>query len=246
MAFPTTHWSALAKATLHGESRAKEALEELCRRYWPPIFQFIRSRGFSASEAEDLTQEFIIHVIERSLFTRADPLRGQFRSFLLGSLVRFLGDAADRQNARKRGGTVQHLSLDSQEDFQHNLPLAPAAAVTLFDREWAMAVLETALARMRSDYTASGRAQHFACLKDFLPGGAGTASYETAAHQVGLSLAAFKSEVHRLRLRLRELIRAEVAQTVSAPHEIEAEIAHLGRVLMDKGSQLLPGTGTFC
>lgn len=238
MDFPTTHWSILAKATLHGEGDARAALEQLCQGYWAPVHAFIRFQGLTETEAQDLTQEFLIHVIQRSIFTRADRLQGRFRSFLLGALTRFLADAADRRKALKRGGGSPHLSFDQLEaskeleDASRALP-----GVSAFDREWALTILETALAKLRAEQAAIGRDPDFDVWKNFLPGAPGTCSYEEAAQRLGVSLPAFKSEIHRLRRRLRALVRGEVARTVSAPHEIEAEMAHLNQVLMDRGSQ---------
>ena len=231
MSFPTTHWSALAKATLHGETEARVALEQLCGCYWSPVYQFIRSRSVPHAEAQDLTQEFMLHAMQKSIFSRADRLQGQFRSFLLGALVRFMSDAADKRNALKRGGTIAHISLDEVET---------AASLTesslRFDREWALTLLETALQKVRLPYAEAGRHSDFETLKGFLPMSAGPPSYETAAENLRLSLPALKSEVHRLRRRFREFVREQVARTVSAPHEIETEMQHLQAVLLDKGS----------
>ena len=238
MYFPTTHWSLLAKATLHGETEARSALAELCASYWRPINQFVRSRGFGEAEAEDLTQDFLLHVLEKSVFTRANRLQGKFRSFLLGALVRFLGDALDRRNALKRGGDLQRVSLEVVEVNGELADAFPGSdGVTAFDREWALTILEAALRNLRDEYMAAQREGAFCVLKHFLPGESAPLSYETASAQLGLSLPAFKSEVHRLRRRLRMLVRERVAQTVSAPHEIDDEMAHLQQVLMDKESE---------
>jgi len=233
--FPTTHWSLLAKASLDGNTEGRKALEELCRRYWGPVHQFVRCRGVSETEAQDLTQDFMMHVLEKSVFSRADRQQGRFRSFLLGALVRFLADKADQRGALKRGGGVQHVSFDSDEHAA-NTPSAALADTLVFDREWALAILETALARVRQEYAEARREGEFTVLKGFLPGGTEPPSYEAAAGQLGCSVPAFKSEVHRMRRRFRALVREEVLQTVSAPHEIDAEMAHLRQVLMDRGS----------
>jgi RNA polymerase sigma-70 factor (ECF subfamily) len=246
MDFPTTHWSVLAKVTLHGEADARAALELLCQRYWAPIHTFIRFHGMTDAEAQDLTQEFMLHIIQKSIFTRADRLQGRFRSFLLGALARFLADAADRRQALKRGGKTPHVSFEEVEtgtDFEAISSQLPS--VTAFDREWALTILETALDRLRSDYSQSGREGDLEVWKHFLPGAAVTCSYESAAERLGISVAAFKSETHRLRRRLRTLVRDEIARTVSAPHEIESEMAHLSQVLMDRGSQFGELTRNF-
>ncbi|HWY77262.1 MAG TPA: sigma-70 family RNA polymerase sigma factor [Verrucomicrobiae bacterium] len=235
MTFPKTHWTALARATLHGETQARAALEELCGSYWNPVYQFIRWRGMAHAEAQDLTQEFMLHVMQKSIFSHADRLQGQFRSFLLGALVRFMADAADKRNALKRGGKRAHVSLDKAE------PLASLDRSSLaFDREWALTALETALQTLRTAFAETGRESDFGILKTFLPGSSGASSYETAAAQLAMSVPALKSEVHRLRHRFRELVREQIARTVSAPHEIEAEIQHLEAVLRDKGTDFAP------
>src|SRR6516162_3777782 len=234
MYFPTTHWSLLAKASVSGETAGREALEELCRRYWAPLNQFIRSRGFSEAEAQDLTQEFLVHLLEHSTLKKADPLRGRFRSFLLGALVRFLGDEIDRRRAQKRGGGATHLTLEDAEPVQAD---SPESGETLFDREWALVILEHALATIRSEFSREKGDKHFAVLGRFLPGSLNSPTYEEAATQLGLSLPALKTELHRLRQRFKAAVRQEIAATVSAPHEIEDEMNYLQRVLMDKASE---------
>jgi len=238
MDFPTTHWSVLAKATVHGEAEARAALELLCQRYWGPVHTFIRFQGLTDAEAQDLTQEFMVHIIQKSIFTRADRLQGRFRSFLLGALTRFLGDASDKRKALKRGGGAPHISFDQAEPGK-DLEEAPSQlpGLSVFDREWALIVLETALDKLRGEYVDGGQERDFDVWKNFLPGAAGTCTYESAAVQLGISIPAFKSEIHRLRRRLRALVRSEIARTVSAPHEIETEMAHLNQVLMDRGSE---------
>lgn len=236
MYFPTTHWSLLARATSSGDDQARRALEELCRRYWAPVNQFVQFRGRRDAEAEDLTQEFFLHVCRHSTFSRADRMRGRFRSFLLGALVKFLANESDRAQAQKRGGGTADLRLDDMDDT--TAPSAPPGALDGFDRKWATTVLANAMERVRGEFADDGRREVFGALKDFLPGAAAPPSYEAAAERAGSSVAAFKSEVHRLRLRFRALIREEVAATVSAPHEIEEELAHLQTVLMDRGQHL--------
>src|SRR5438105_15563443 len=134
MIFPTTHWSLLARATLDGKTEARAALIELCRRYWLPLNQFIRMRGHGPAEAEDLTQAFLLHLLEHSTLQKPDRLRGRFRSFLLGALVRFLGDERDRRQAQKRGGDVVHTSLDEAAENQQ--PAISAREELGFDRAW--------------------------------------------------------------------------------------------------------------
>jgi len=231
MYFPTTHWSLLARASLSGESASRQALEELCRRYWSPLHQFIRLRGYRDTEAQDLTQEFILHLLEHSTLQKADRLRGRFRSFLLGALVRFLADEYDRRRAQKRGSGAIHVSL---EDAEHGLPAMSDPGAGTFDREWALVILENALQAVQGEFEKDSRTKQFEILRDFLPGALAPPSYDEAAAKLGLSLPALKSELHRLRQRFKLLVRQEVANTVSAPHEIDDEMAYLQQVLMDR------------
>ena len=239
MYFPTTHWSVLAKATLSGETAARAALDDLCQRYWMPVNQFIQLRGYHGTEAEDITQDFFLHVCQHATLQRADRARGRFRSFLLGALVRFLGDERDRRNALKRGGGQAHVSLDAaDEPAIETADRSSPQETAMFDRAWAESILSSVLKQIRERFTEAGRAKDFAVLKQFLPGSNDPPSYEVASQQLGLTLAAFTSEVHRLRQSLREAVRSEVASTVSAPHEIDEEMAYLHRVLADPAMDL--------
>jgi RNA polymerase sigma-70 factor (ECF subfamily) len=222
---------------MSGETAGRQAMEDLCRRYWTPLYQFIRARGYTEPEAKDLTQEFLLHLLEHSTLQRADRMRGRFRSFLCGALVRFLGDASDKRRAQKRGGGVTHIELDS--------PVAERSAAStpdglLFDREWALVILENGLRIVQQQFDTAPN--QFAVLRQFLPGSVDVPSYEHAATELGLSLPALKSELHRLRQRFKAAVREEVAATVSAPHEIDAEMNHLQQVLMDKGVDWASGS----
>jgi len=219
---------------MNGESGARQALEDLCHRYWSPLKQFIRSRGYNEAEAEDLTQEFLLHVLEHSTLQRADRQVGRFRSFLLGALTRFLADAYDRRRALKRGGGVPHISVEAHAP---SLEIPSEANEIAFDREWALVILENALKGVVQEWQGSGSENRFAMLRRFLPGALVTPSYEEAAAQLQLSVPALKSELHRLRQRFKALVRQEIANTVSAPHEIEQEMNYLQQVLMDRGNE---------
>jgi len=232
MYFPTTQWTLLARASVTGETAAGEALELLCRRYWLPLYRFIRARGYPEPEAQDLTQEFLVHVLEHSTLKNADRLRGRFRSFLCGALIRFLSDQYDRRRALKRGGGVVHVSI-SENGGDFGGTLDPGAI--LFDREWALAILANALRLVEDEYDGGDK---FAVLRRFLPGSLVSSTYEAAAAEIGLSVPALKSELHRLRRRFKAVVRQEIAGTVSTPHEIDAEMEHLQKVLMDRGNDL--------
>jgi len=241
MYFPSTHWSLLAQASIGGEPEARRALEELCRRYWPPLRQFICSRGYSETEAEDLTQEFILHLLERSALRKPDPLRGKFRSFLLGALANFLSHERERRLALKRGGQQAHLSIEALgEDVNFGNAALMNGEVAAFDRTWALTIVRAALESVARQYADAGRSELFAVLRAFLPGGHSPPSYEEAASRAGLSVAALTSELHRLRRQFRDGLYAEVTSTVSAPHEIDEEVAHLYHVLLDRGTDFPP------
>ena len=238
MYFPSTHWSLLAKATLDGQTEGRSALEELCRRYWTPLNYFIRSRGYSEAEAADQTQEFLLHLFEHSALRRPDPMRGKFRSFLLGALVRFLSHERERRLAQKRGGQQPHVSaevIDAEEGLANPGSLEREEAE--FDRKWALTVVRAALEQLERTYLDSGQESLFRILRSFLPGGNPPPSYEEAAAQAGLTVAALNTHIHRMRKQFREAVCMEVTATVSAPHEIDEEIAYLYRVLMDRGTE---------
>jgi DNA-directed RNA polymerase specialized sigma24 family protein len=230
MNFPSTQWSLLAEATLHGEESAAEALAVFCERYRPPVVKFIRGRGFDGHDAEDVAHDFFLHLMEKSTLRRADSARGRFRSFLIGALVRFLGDERDRRTAGKRGGKTTTLPLED-EGADAELVSMPPPHDALFDREWALSLLALALRQTEADYTNEGRAAAWPTLRLFVPGGVQPPTYEEGAARLGVSLGAFKSEIHRLRKRFRLRLREVVAGTVSAPPDIDMEIAYLGRVL---------------
>ena len=230
MEFPATQWSLLAQATLNGEAAATAALAEFCRRYREPVLQFIRIRGVPPAEAEDLTQDFLLHVMEKSTLRRADATRGRFRSFLIGALVRFLRDAYHQRTAQKRGGMALPLSFD-EPDLAAAMPTIAPDDAALFDRAWATQMLLLALEGLKADYGKAGRAEAYAVLAAYLPGRAAPPPYEEAAATLGLGLATFKTEVHRLLERFRQRLRREIAGTVTSPEEIEDELAYLGRVL---------------
>jgi DNA-directed RNA polymerase specialized sigma24 family protein len=228
MAFPTTRWTLLAQATLHGDAAQGEALAEFYRRYREPVVHFIARQQRDRTHAEDLAQEFFVHMAESSTLQRADPLQGRFRSFLLGALLRFLERERVRGAAAKRGGGEVPLSFDALRSGRGE-PTVPAEISAAFDREWALGLI----VRVRHELGAEwkGTAPEWVTLLQFLPGAAQTPTYEAAAAALGWTLARLKTEVFRVRQGFRERVRAEVALTVDAPHEIEQEMGHLHHVL---------------
>jgi RNA polymerase sigma-70 factor (ECF subfamily) len=219
----------LARATLNGDASAREALADFYRSYRSPMIAFIQHRGFPVHQAEDLAQDFIVHLINKSVLRRADAARGQFRSFLLGALVRFLDDARTRQTRLKRGAGYAHLSMDDVR-FRE-IDVATISDTRVFDYAWALELLERAKQDSEAHYAECGRLQDYAVLRAYLPGEVRPPPYEESAARLSMALTAFKTEVHRLRARFRNQLRRAIAATVRSPQEINSEIAYLGRVL---------------
>lgn len=233
MQFPTTRWDELAEASLHGDRAARELLGQFCRRYWQPVNGFLRWKGYGPADADDLTQDFFLNFLETRSWRRADPLRGSFRTFLLGALAHRLQKAHAHRTRLKRGGGDQPASLDEvvENDGDSNLPSVPPVDAAYFDRTWAHRVLMGALDRTREHYVGQGKQKLYDGLKEFLGLRSQPKTYESAAQSLDLTLAAVKTEIHRLRQAFRSALRQEIAQTVSAPHEVEAELRHLRTVL---------------
>jgi DNA-directed RNA polymerase specialized sigma24 family protein len=231
MQFPETEWTLLAQATLNGETSAGKALAEFCRRYRAPVLGFIIGRGIPHAEAEDLAHDFMVHLMEKSTLRRADAARGRFRSFLIGALKRFLRDVHLHRARLKNGGGESRLSLDAPEMVAAPPALLPEDDRT-FDREWALRLLHLTLDSISSEYQSEGQSEAYDVLRSYLPGSVAPPPYEVSACRLGLTLSAFKTEVHRLRKRFRERLQREVAATLSAPQEIDAEFSYLGRVLL--------------
>ena len=230
--FATTSWSVVLAAGHASRSDAQAALARLCETYWYPLYTYVRRRGYPPEEAQDLTQEFFAVLLEKDYLRVAEPQRGRFRSFLLGSLNHFLANEWRRQAAQKRGGGRPLLSLDFQggerrfsQEPSHDL--TPEKA---YERRWALILLEQALSKLREEYTRSGKAEFYERLAAFL-GGEKHAPYQQVAAELGMTEGAVKVAVHRLRQRCRELLRAEVAQTVAAPEDLDEELRHLLSVI---------------
>lgn len=227
--FETTHWSVVARAGSGEESRAQEALSQLCQTYWYPLYAFVRRRGHSPADAQDLTQGFFVHLLQHRALTRVDRTKGKFRSFLLASLRHFLANQREHAQAQKRGGGQAPIALDGlTAERRYGLePADHASPDRIFERSWAVSLLERVLAQLEAEQTAAGKGRQFACLRDSLMADPAAPAYAALAVQLGLSEEATRMTVCRLRRRYRELLRAEVAQTVSSPAEIEEELRHL-------------------
>src|SRR5947208_4073503 len=231
--FATTHWSVVLSATDSSAPGAQEALEKLCCSYWYPLYAFVRREGYSPEDAQDLTQAFFARFLEKNYLAQVDREKGKFRSFLLASLRHFLSDERDRTRAAKRGGGQIPLSLDAQ-DAEGRYALEPVdemSAEKIFERRWALTVLDATRTCLREEYAASGKAERFAVLAQFLPGENPALTYAQAASQLGLAAGTVKWEVHQLKQRYREVLRAEIAHTVGSADQIDDEVRHLIAVL---------------
>ena len=227
--FATTHWSLVLAARLDdaGQPQAREALEQLCRAYWYPLYAFVRYRGYASHEAQDLTQAFFTRVLETDGLASATPERGRFRSYLLGAMKHYLSNEWQRANAAKRGGGERFVELDGLEpEARHALePATSSDPDASFDRAWALEAVQRVLKTLRTEAEADGKVERFEALKASLTG-AEPRRGETA-ERLGLTPGAVKVAVHRLRQRYRELLRAEVAHTVADPADVDDELRHL-------------------
>lgn len=230
--FGTTHWSIVLAAQSPDLPESREALENLCRCYWYPLYAFVRRRGHPAHEAQDLTQEFFATLLEKDYLEAADRERGRFRTFLLTAVSRFLSKQLDRSRAAKRGGGKKVLSIDisSGEERYHREPADTWTAERLFERRWALTLLESVLARLAERYVAEGKADLFERLRDYITGDS-SASYADTAAAAGMTEGAVKVAVHRLRRRYRDMLRQEIAATVGSPDEVDDELERLFEAL---------------
>ena len=227
--FATTHWSVVLTAQRHDSTRAHAALSNLCQTYWYPLYAFVRRQGHGAHDAQDLTQEFFARLLEKNYLAVADRERGKFRSFLLASLKHFLANEWNRAQAAKRGGGQVIASLN-ETDAEGRYALEPADTVTaekIFERRWATTLLDQVVSRLRDEYGRAEKATLYGHLKQCLTVESRAVPYAELAARLEMSEGAVKVAVHRLRARYRELLREEIAQTVSSSGEVEEELRHL-------------------
>ncbi len=221
MSFPTTNWSMLAKASVHGDTHARGALEAFYLSYRKPVEVAVLSRGLRGPEVDDLVQGFFLALMEQSTLRRVEQGRGRFRTYLQKALRNYLADQFDQARALKRGGDLERVAWEDAEAE------CPAEETVEFDREWALSILQRALAALEAKRPAAV----YAAIKNFLPGSPHVPTYAAAAAASGLSETALRTEVSRVRQHLRELIQQEVIRTLDAPHELAAEMAWLYQVL---------------
>jgi RNA polymerase sigma-70 factor (ECF subfamily) len=238
--FPSTHWSAVLAA---GRSQAEPeiaqaALAELCQTYWAPLYSFVRSRGYTVHDAQDLTQSFFAYLIEHKIYARADRQKGRFRSFLLASLKNFLADASDRERTLKRGGAQNFLPLREEQAKEAESLFQTHSGTSsedrLFDRSWAEALVAAGLERLSADYKGEAKEKLFNELRIFLTSGAEPPpTYGELAVRLGIAASTLRSDVTRLRARYREALRAEVRRTVDTEAQVDEELHELLRVLTE-------------
>jgi RNA polymerase sigma-70 factor (ECF subfamily) len=227
--FWTTHWSQVLLAGQPDSTRARQALGNLCQRYWYPLYVFVRRQGQGPEDAQDLVQGFFARLLEKNYLKNADPERGRFRTFLLVALRRFMANEWDRANRLKRGGGRAIVSLDEQDTEERYKAeavdeMSPEKA---YERQWATVVLRRVLEQLEEEFSSAGKERLFTELSTYLGGEPGAGSYAEIAARLGMTEGALKVAVHRLRQRYRELLRMEIANTVASPEEIDDEIREL-------------------
>lgn len=232
--FATTRWSlVLASADATGREQSIEALAELCRTYWRPVFAFVCRRGHNVTDAQDLTQDFFLKILQGGLLQRADPERGRFRTLLLHALKNFLSDAHAKESTKKRGGGLEFISWDQlAEESASDLGAVPHpqegwSADRVFDLRWAATVVEQAQWRLGEECERSGHRRLFDSVRSYLSAERGDVSYAKVAGELGVAETSVKRLLNRLRQRYRQLLREEVAQTVATPTDVDEEVRYL-------------------
>jgi RNA polymerase sigma factor (sigma-70 family) len=230
--FATTHWSMVLAAGRSDTPKAQASLEKLCQTYWLPLYAFVRRRGYSEADAEDLTQEFFARLLEGNWLGRADQQRGRFRSFLLTSFSYFLANEWDKSRTQKRGGgRVVSLPLGGTDTSCGWEPADEVTPEQAYEWRWALTLLDQVMSRLSAEYAEQGKAGHFEELKPCLLGDREAQPYAALASKLGMTEGSVKVAVHRLRQRYRQLLRQEVANTVATPEEVDEEMRHLFAVL---------------
>jgi RNA polymerase sigma factor (sigma-70 family) len=231
--FLTTRWSVVLAARSVASTEAANALESLCRTYWQPLYLYARRRGHCPQDAEDLTQGFFAKLLEKDWLASVEQERGRFRQFLLMAFKRFLANAHDHAQRLKRGGGANAVALDTvlgEKLYREETPPS-ASADEVYDRRWAMSLLDATLTKLRAEFESAGRAREFDALKPQLTAARGDIAYSELAAALQATEGAARVAVHRLRKRFREIFREEIAHTVGSSAELEDELRHLVGVL---------------
>lgn len=234
--FPATRWSVVYR-TRSSDPASRTALADLCRAYWPPVYSFLRRQGHSTHDAEDLTQGFFVMLLEQDLFATVDEAGGRLRSFLLVALKHFVANEHKYERRQKRGGGAEHVPLDlenAEECYMAELAsgLSPDR---LFERQWALTLLQTVMAKLREEYARNGREGIFDALKDRFSTDGDAASLAAVAGQLGMTEGAVKVAAHRMRQRYQGILRNQIALTVDSPREVNEEITHLFKIFRNSG-----------
>jgi len=230
--FPATRWSVVLQARNVDDPAAAGALAELCRAYWYPVYSFLRRQGNAPHDAEDLTQGFFAALLERGSLATVDEAKGKLRSFLLVAVKRFAASQYERDHAQRRGGNAVHVPINTgiAEERYTAEPATSLAPDVLFEKQWALTLLDTVLAKLREDYARDEREGIFDALKERLSADGDPATLASVAEQLGMNEGAVKVAVHRLRQRYRRVLREQIELTVDSPGEVDAEIQHLFKV----------------
>lgn len=233
--FATTHWSIVRAAAHDSHGTARVALQELCEIYWAPVYAFVRRKGHSSGDAEDLTQSFFVHVLESEFVRSANRDRGRFRSFLLKSVSNFLNANRRGQTAEKRGGGRTVLTLDFASGEQQYRQVASVAmsADQLFERRWALTLLQNATTTLRNEYSARNHGKLFDLLEPHINQDAARVPYADLSPELSMSEDAIKQAARRIKLRYREILRSEIAVTVASAEDVDEELRQLMRILSE-------------
>ena len=237
--FAPTRWSVVAACDPDGAQASAEteaAVAQLCRDYWPPLYSFVRRRGFSPADAQDLVQGFFTHFLQDKIYARSDSARGKFRSYLLASLKNYVVDIWHREHTRKRGGGREFVVLEAEINAVEKLYQTETAFLLEEDRHyeqrWANALVTRALGRLRADFTGEAKAKIFEELKPFVTGGTGLRRQEEAAEFLAMPIDTLRSHLSRMRARYRALLREEVARTIGIADDVDEELRHLSQILI--------------
>jgi RNA polymerase sigma factor (sigma-70 family) len=232
--FATTHWSVIAACT-RGDATTDAALAQLCRDYWPPLYSFVRRRGYNPADAQDLVQGFFAFLLQTRAYAKTDRNKGKFRSFLLASLKHYMADVWDRERALKRGGDQYFVPLEEEMEVVERMYVNEAATTLdeekAYEQRWATALVARALERVGTEFSNGPKTQLFNGLKPFLSGGVGLPSQDEVATRLDMPVETLRSHLSRLRARYRELLREEVARTIAVAEDVDEELRHLCRIL---------------
>ena len=244
--FSPTRWSVVLQATDSHSSQANEALAQICRDYWHPLYFFVRWQGYNEADSADIVQGFFAKLLEKKYYKNASQEKGRFRTFLLTALKRYIINQYHSQNTQRRGGNYEHLSLDFELAEQHFVPSTETGALEEhFDRAWAEQILARAEESLRNEFAQKGKSKLFEALKGYMPGFNSQCSLEASATKLSVPLGTLKSEIHRTKKKFRLLLRQSVAETVKHESDVDEELRHLVSVLCYEPAEPPPSNSTI-